>query len=418
MLTASLTSLVLITSAAVLAPIVAELTGPLRVPSVVIELVLGILLGPSVLNAVHVSPVISALSDLGLSFLMFLAGFELELQRIRGRPVALAGAGWLISLALAFGAAFALVSTGLALDTLIVGLALTTTALGTLLPVLTDAGVINTGFGALVSAAGAAGEFGPILMMAVFLANKDPLVGAALVISFIAIATTTAVLATRAHPPQVLALLRRHLHSSAQLPVRVSVLCVTLLVFLAFKLGLDVLLGAFAAGIVVRQFTEADHIEVLKSKLDAIGYGFLVPIFFVVSGVQFDLHLLLTDASAWARLAMFLVLMLIVRGTPVALLYRFLGRAEQLALALFSATTLPLVVVITTIGTAEHRILPVNAAALVGAGIVSVLVYPSLGLRLVAPAPAAPTTEGAGPSAGSPPPVDPAPPDPSATDEP
>jgi Kef-type K+ transport system membrane component KefB len=265
-----------------------------------------------------------------------------------------------------------------------VGLSLTTTALGTLLPVLGDAGVLKTEFGPYMLGIGSVGEFGPIVVVAVLLTHKDPVVSSLLLVCFVVIATITALLATRAHPPKVVALLRRHLHSSAQLPVRVAVLLVLLLVFLAYKLGLDVLLGAFAAGIVVRLFTTGEDSKVIESKLAAIGFGFLIPIFFIVSGTHFDLHIFLTRPSTLLRLLLFLALMLVVRGGPALLLYRrVLPSGQRLPLALFSATGLPLIVVITAIGTAEGRILPENAAALVGAGMVSVLLFPATGLRML-----------------------------------
>jgi Kef-type K+ transport system membrane component KefB len=379
---AAIPTLVLIGAAAVLAPVFSEQTRELRVPSVVIEIALGIVLGPYVLNAVHPNDVVSALSDMGLAFLMFLAGFELDLDRVRGAPLRRAALGWVLSLALALGLAFALVSSGLALDTLIVGLALTTTALGTLLPVLSDAGVLTTKFGAYVLAIGTVGEFGPIVMVAVLLTHKDPVVAGLLLVAFVAVAALSAVLATRARPPKVLALLQRQLHTSAQLPVRVAVLLVLLLVYLASELGLDLLLGAFAAGIVVRLLTAGQDSEVIESKLEAIGFGFLIPIFFIVSGIHFDVHIFVTRPSALLRLVLFLALMLVVRGGPALVLYRrLLTSAERLPLALFSSTGLPLIVVITTIGTSEGRMLPENAAALVGAGMLSVLLFPMLGLR-------------------------------------
>jgi Kef-type K+ transport system membrane component KefB len=378
---AAIPTLLLIAAGAVLAPVLAEQSRGMRIPSVVIELVIGILMGPYVLNIAHPNGVVTALSDMGLTFLMFMAGFELNLRRLKGRPLNLAATGWLISLALALGFAFALVSTGLALDTLIVGLALTTTALGTLLPVVSDAGVLHTRFGAYLLGIGTAGEFGPIVAVSILFSKKDPVLISLLLVAFVAAAATTALLAARTHPPRFVALLRRHLNSSGQLPVRVAVLLVLLLVYLALKLGLDVLLGAFAAGIVVRQLSLGEDSKVVESKLQAIGFGFLIPIFFIVSGIHFDLHLLKT-ANALLRILLFLVLFLVVRGTPVYLLYRkALHRAERLPMVLFSATGLPLIVVITSIGTAEGRMRPVNAAALVGAGILSVLFFPALGLR-------------------------------------
>jgi Kef-type K+ transport system membrane component KefB len=380
---AAIPTLVLVALAAVIAPVVAEGTRG-HVPSIVVELLLGILIGPFVLNLAHPNGLVTALSDMGLTFLMFLAGFELDPSRIKGRPLRLAAEGWVVSCGLALGFAFALVSSGLALDTVVVGLALTTTALGTLLPILSDAGVLSSGFGRYVIGVGTVGEFGPVVLIAVLLAHKDPLATLLLLFAFVTVAAATALLAARAHPPKLIALLRRQLNSSTQLPVRVSVLFVLLLVYLAYELGLDVLLGAFAAGIVVRLFTAGDDSEAIQSKLQAIGFGFLIPIFFVVSGVNFDLHILLTRPTALLRLALFLALMLVVRGLPALLFYRRdLEPSERIPLALLSATGLPLIVVITTIGTTEGRMLPENAAALVGAGLLSVLLFPAISLRMI-----------------------------------
>jgi Kef-type K+ transport system membrane component KefB len=216
----------------------------------------------------------------------------------------------------------------------------------------------------------------------VLLTHKDPRITISLLIAFGAIGVVAAFLATRARVPKVLALLRRHLNSSSQLPVRASVCLVLSLVYLAYELGLDVLLGAFTAGIVFRLFTVGGDSDVIKSKLEAIAFGFLVPIFFVVSGIRFDLHILITQTGAVLRLVLFLVLMLAVRGLPVLLLYkRDLTPAERVSMALFSATGLPLIVVITTIGVSAGRMRPENAAALVGAGMLSVLIFPAIGLR-------------------------------------
>ncbi len=377
-------TLVLIAIAAVLAPILSELSGRLAIPEIVIQIGLGILIGPYVLNLAHLDNVVTGLSDLGLTFLIFLAGYELNLQKIRGRPLRLATSGWGVSLVIGLGAAFALVSAGLARDTIVVGLALTTTALGTLVPMLRDAGVMDTRFGGFIAAIGTVGEFGPILAVALLLTKKEPLLTSLLLLAFITVAVITVLVAARAQPPRVVSLLNRHLESSAQLPVRVSLLFIVLLVLLAETLGLDVLLGAFAAGIVVRLFSASGESEVIRAKLEAIGFGFLIPIFFVVSGIQFDLHVFIDHPISLWRVPVFLGLMLVARGLPVYLLYRgVLTRTERLPMALFSATGLPLIVVITSIALAEGRMLEVNAASLVAAGMLSVMVFPAIGLGLL-----------------------------------
>jgi Kef-type K+ transport system membrane component KefB len=338
-------------------------------------------MGPYVLDIAHVTNVVTGLSDLGLTFLIFLAGYELDLQKIKGRPLELAAAGWAISLAIGAGVAFALVSSGLARDTVVVGLALTTTALGTLVPMLRDAHVMDTRFGAYISAIGTVGEFGPIVAVALLLTNKDPLLTSLLLVAFITLAVATVLLAARAQPPRLVHMLSRHLESSAQLPVRVALLFIVLLVLLAETLGLDVLLGAFAAGIVVRLFSAGGEIAAVRGKLEAIGFGFLIPVFFVVSGIQFDAHVFVRDPSELWRVGLFLLLMLVARGVPVFLLYlKVLIPSERVPMALLSATGLPLIVVITSIAVSEGRMRAVNAASLVAAGMLSVLLFPAIGL--------------------------------------
>lgn len=376
-------TLALIASAAVLAPLLAELLRRFRIPGVVIEIGLGIVIGPQVLGLGEIGAVEKGLSELGLAFLMFLAGFEIDFAKIRGAPLTRASVGWLMSLALAFALSWALVAEGFALSALIVGLALTSTALGTLLPMLRDSGAIDTRFGAFVLAVGTLGEFGPIVAVALLLTGDNPGGTAMLLVAFVGIAAGAAALASRSHTPRVLALLQKHLNSSAQLPVRISVLLVVLLVWVASELGLDVLLGAFAAGIVVRLFTVGEHQHAIGTKLEAIGFGFLIPIFFVVSGMKFDLEALTSAPSTMLRVPVFLAMFLVVRGVPALVLYRGdLPKSDLVPLALFSATALPLVVVITEIGLSTGRMLPANAAALVGAGMLSVLIFPLVGFAL------------------------------------
>jgi Kef-type K+ transport system membrane component KefB len=372
-------ALVLIGIVAVLSPILAELTGRLAIPDVVFEIGLGIVIGPAVLGIAHPGSLIVAFEEMGLSYLMFLAGVELDIPRIRGRSLKLAVMGWMISLALALLIASFLVMIGTVIDAVVISLALTTTALGTLLPILRDAGLFEGRFGARVMAIGSVGEFAPILAVAVLLDRRNPEMTSLLLVVFVVVAVAAALVASLPHPPKVIQLLHRHVQSSAQLPVRISVLLIIGLVFLALRLGLDVLLGAFAAGIVVRLFVQGEDRTIVRGKLEAIGFGFLVPIFFIVSGMQFDVRALFASPTGLLRVPLFLVLFLVVRGTPALLLHRRdLSRRQLVPLALFSATGLPLIVVITTIGVEEGRMRPVNAAALIAAGMLSVLLYPML----------------------------------------
>jgi Kef-type K+ transport system membrane component KefB len=372
-------TLVLIGIVAVISPILAELTGRLAIPDVVFQIVFGIAIGPAVLGLAHPDSIIVALAQMGLAYLMFLAGLELDLPRIRGRSLELATTGWLISLALALVIAAVLTVIGTVLDAIVIGLTLTTTALGTLLPILRDAGLLEGRFGARIMAIGSVGEFGPILAIAVLLDHRNPGTTSVLLLVFVVVAVAAALAAARPHPAKLIQFLHRHVNSSAQLPVRISVLLIVSLVFLAFNLGLDVLLGAFAAGIVIKLFVRGEDTAIVRGKLEAIGFGFLVPIFFIVSGMQFDLRALFATPTGLLRVPLFLVLFLVVRSAPALLLYRRdLPRYQLVPLALFSATGLPLIVVITTIGVAEGRMRPVNAAALIAAGVLSVLLYPMI----------------------------------------
>jgi len=378
----TLSSLALIFAAALLAPLLSEATRRLRLPIVVFELLLGVLIGPYVLGWAEASEVVKTLSDIGLAFLMFLAGYDLDLDRVRGEPLRLATAGWALSAVVAFGTAFVLVETGFVLSALLVGLALTTTALGTLLPMLRDSGDLETKFGSYVLAIGAAGEFLPVVGIALLLTTDNPGGTAVLLVGFVLLAAAAAAIALRPKPPRVVEVLGRGLHSSAQLPIRLAVLLVIGLVWVASELGLDVLLGAFAAGLIVRLGNSGREQKIVSEKLEAIGFGFLIPIFFIVSGMNFDVEALASPSAIW-RVPVFLALFWVARGVPVLFLYRKAvpGR-DRAALSLFASTALPLVVVITGIGTATGRMHPENATALVGAAMLSVILFPTIGFGL------------------------------------
>ncbi len=382
MIEGAIPTLVLIGLAAVFAPIIAEgLRRFIAVPEVVIQILLGIMLGPYVLNLAHPSNIVTALSDFGLTFLMFMAGTELDLSTMRQGHLGRAAGSWGTSLVLALGVSAFLHATGLVLDSVVVALCLTTTALGTLLPILHDAGVLRTAIGPSVLSVGAIGEFGPIVAVAVLLTNRDVTLTFLLLGLFVAVAVVAALLATQVHPPRFIALMRRHLHSTAQLPVRISVLLVILLVYLAEKLSLDVLLGAFAAGVVVRLFIKGEDSEPITSKLEAIGFGFLIPIFFIDSGIKFDLYALIHMPKVLLLVPMFTVIFLFTRGLPTWAFFRgAVTNLEARTLGILAATGLPIIVVITSLGVSEHRMKPQNAAALVAAGMLSVLIYPLIGL--------------------------------------
>jgi len=374
--------LVIVLTAALSAVIVLAISPRLVIPVVVVELLLGIAIGPQALDLASVDDTTQFLSDLGLGMLFFFAGYEIDFERIRGRPLSLAAIGWGLSLVLAFGIGGALAAAGVVVSYLFTGSAMATTAIGTLIPILRDAGELKTRFGSFLLAAGAIGEFGPILLITLILSAHNPVHEALILIAFVALAVVAGVLAVRS-AWRGWPLVERTLESSSQLAVRLAVVLVFGLVALAAELGLDLLLGGFVAGLITRVALRGREVGVLESKLTAVGYGLLIPFFFVVSGMKFDLDALTSSGEAVAKLAMFVALFLIIRGAPALLLYRgALAARDRVALAFYSATELPLVVAITTIAIAQDHMQPDTAAGLVGAAIVSTLLFPLIGLRL------------------------------------
>ncbi|MFF9015049.1 cation:proton antiporter [Streptomyces sp. NPDC014870] len=379
------TTLILIMSIAVLAPLLAYAVGRrLPVPLVIFEILLGILIGPDVLGWAHTDALIDGLSELGLAMLIFLAGYEIEFGKVRGDTLTRSVWAWLIALALGLGAGW-LLGDGFH-NGVFIGVALTSTALGTVLPVLRDAGDLQGRFGSVVMAFGAVGEFGPIIAMALLLSGRGAAESTALLAVFAALTAGAVFWALRPSPPWFSSVVRKTLHSSAQFAVRFVFLLLALMLGASQALGLDVLLGAFAAGMITRLVLAGAAPEAgpaILEKVEAVGFGFLVPVFFVVTGIEFDLASLLDGGRTLLLLPLFLLLFLLVRGGPVWFLAPDdLTRKERGALVLYESTALPLVVAITTIGVDDKALSEGEAAALVGAGMVSVLVFPLVALKI------------------------------------
>ncbi|MYS44204.1 cation:proton antiporter, partial [Streptomyces sp. SID5998] len=370
-------ALVLIMAAAVLAPVLAEgAARRVRIPLVIFEIALGIVLGPAVLGWAHPDAVIDTLSDLGLAMLIFMAGYEIDFAAVRGPVLRRATAAWLISLAAGIGLGF-LLGGGQTYRAFVIGTALTSTALGTVLPILRDEGDLHSRFGTVMSAFGAVGEFGPVVATALLLSGRRPGLSAVLLILFAAITAGAVLWALRSRPPWFTRLAEKTLHSSGQFAVRFVMLILAGMLALAEAFGLDILLGAFAAGVLTRLVLHGaspTYSEEIFGKVEALGFGFLVPLFYVVTGIEFDLRALLHDGRALLLVPVFLLLFLLVRGSPVWLLApRGLRGGDRTALTLFASTCLPLVVAITTIGVDQKVLGRDVAAALVGAAMISVL---------------------------------------------
>jgi Kef-type K+ transport system membrane component KefB len=364
---------------AVISSLLGEIRVSVRVPVVVWEVVFGILVGPYVFGIVRGDGLLDWLGKLGLGALFFMAGMDLDLEKVKGRPLSLALFGWIVSLVLGLCAAVILHVLPFVRTPVMVAFALTTTSLGTLTPILRDAGELDSKFGGFLLAAGAAGEFGPVVVISLVL---TPLYGAwreaALMLAFVAIAFAAAAVALGLRPPKVLKLLERTMHSSTQLPVCISMLLLACFVVFAEGIGLEAVLGAFAAGMVVGLASRGAAGRVFREKMEAIAFGFFIPFFFVVSGVDVNLGALLHDPKTLLLVPVFLIVFLIVRGAPVFLYRKDLAKEERWPFALYSATALPLVVAIAAIGVRTGRLNSDISAALVGAGLLSVLLFPTI----------------------------------------
>jgi Kef-type K+ transport system membrane component KefB len=376
-----LQALLVVTLVAALAPmIVAALPGP-RVPQVVVLILAGVLIGPHVLGLADTTG-IKLLSNVGLGFLFLLAGYELDPRLLRERAGKLAIGGWACSAVIAVGIVAALGAIGFVRDFVPIGLALTTTALGTLLPILHDNNMLSGAFGRYVLAAGAVGELFPIVAISVFLTRRGEFVAIVSILAVGVLAILLTLLPRLIGDARLQAIFRQGRRATSQTTLRWSIVLLLVLLVAAQRFGLDVVLGALLAGMVLRSWTHRIDVDVtpLEGKLDALGYGFFIPVFFVASGMALDVR---SIAQNPLRLIVFFVLLLVVRGLPSLLIYRRALPVRQRAeMTFITATTMPLLIAIAAIGLSDGVMIPANAAALVGAGVLSVLVYPAVAIAL------------------------------------
>lgn len=375
---AEIKSLFFVLLIAALAPLVARLLRRLRVPAVVFMLVGGILIGQQGLG-MSTPEDVDLLATLGLSFLFLLAGYELDLDLMRQPPGKLALRAWVVTALISLAVTALLYQAGIVQDFLAIAVALTTTALGTLLPIMRDAGIMNGRLGPFIFAAGAVGEFLPIVAMALLLSGTGPITG---LFALVGMGLATYIVL------MIIRMVKRRgwgerlelpEESTGQTSLRWTLVILTGLVLVADDFGLDVVLGAFLAGVVLRQWAPA-NVHNLERKLEAVGYGVFIPIFFVSSGMKLDVD---SIAANPARMLLFFVLLLAVRGLPALVIYRgHLNTVERWQMVFLTATALPLLVALSEVGLESGLMLPANAAALVGAGALSVLVFPLVAVVL------------------------------------
>lgn len=375
-----LMSMLVIALIAALTPLLVGLFN-LKVAEVVVLLGAGVLCGPHGLHWIVVDDAVVLLAQMGLGFLFFSAGLELEQSSIQGRSGRLACIGWLASALVAIAVAWLLQRLDLISDFVGIAIALTSTALGTLLPVLRDQGVLRTSFGRYFMGAGALGEFGPIVAIALLLSASNTVMALLSLMMFGATAFLLARIPRQIRTEALVKVVERGHHSSSQTAVRLTVLLLITLLAVAHHFGLDVVLGGFVAGIILRRYLPQDEETLLSVKVEGIAFGIFVPIFFIVSGANLDILSILQKPLLTV---MFFVLLLLVRGLPQLFVYRraIPDLLERSRLMLYVATGLPIIVAVTTVEMQAGLMRPENAAALVGAGALSVLVFPVLATAL------------------------------------
>jgi Kef-type K+ transport system membrane component KefB len=380
-------NLVLVLAVAAGVPLLLGLVPVLPLPGPLLEIVAGIVLGPAVLGWIEPDATVRAFALFGLAFLLFLAGAEVDLRRFRGTLGRRVGLSIGISVVAAAAVAAVLQAAGVR-GAALVGVALLATSLGLVVPVLGDAGVRDRPVGRLAIAGASAGEVAAVVLLSVGLAGGDVPLGGRLLLLVLLVAGLGAValvVVGAEHSARVSKLVVRLADTSAQLRVRLTVLLVAGLALAAEALGFEAILGAFLAGLLVRALDpepERSHPR-YPVKLEAVGFGLLVPVFFVTSGLTLDLRGLVAQPAALAAVPLFLAALLVVRGLPALVFRRELARRELVAVALLQATSLPFLLAAAQIGEEMGLLDPATGAALVAAGLVSVLVLPAIALALL-----------------------------------
>lgn len=356
----------------------------LPLPGVVLEIVIGVVIGPQVLGIVHPGATLVFLGNFGLGMLFLMAGFEMEPAVLRGRPLGNALRGWGMTVIIALAASLLLSAAGLSSALLLTTLALSTTSVGALMPMLRDAKVLGPPYGPMVLAAGTLGEVGPVVALSLVLAGGRAPVQALVMLAFAAGAAAAVIGAARMSGGGYARIVEQTIGTSGQLPVRLGIGMLILMAVLSDELQIDLVLGAFIVGAIARASVQRHHDEALNARLDGIGSAFLIPIFFIVSGVRLDVAALFSDPLAMMMVPIYGALMLVTRGVPALLLYRTdLACRQRFALALHSGVQLSLVVAITSIAVRRGLMEGSQGAALVGGGILTMILFPALARPLL-----------------------------------
>ena len=375
-------------AAATAAPLLVDLLPLPKVPPIVSEIVAGILIGPVVLDLVDDTAPLVVFSSIGLVFLFFLAGLEIAFDPRDDRHLALVGLAFLISLGLALIVALLFDAVELVGAPLLVAIILAGTSFGIVVAVLKDAGQTGTPFGQLVIAGASIADFATVILLSLFFSSSGASFETTLVLLLLflgVVAVVGLVLAGARASEQLKATVARLHRTSAQISVRIAFLLLVLLVYMSEEFGLEVVLGAFLAGAMV-SLLDREHVvrdTGLTEKLEGIGFGVFIPIFFVASGVSLDLDSMVSSFDTIVLVPLTVIALLVVRGVPALIYGRFVPRRQALSAGLLQATSLSFVVAATQIGVEIGKLEPSAAAGLVTGGVISVLVFPALALRLL-----------------------------------
>lgn len=376
-------SLAMIAIVAFVCPILSHAIPGKPIPETVFLLLAGIAFGPHALGLIHIGEPIVLLKELGLAFLFLLAGYEISPKNITGRQGKRAVITWGITLLLAFLAVFFIPNIAVReVNGIALAIAMTTTALGTLMPILSERDLMGTRVGDLVLAHGTWGELCPILAMSLLLSTRSHWATVVILILFAAIAITAAVLPKRARSAgsHLFAFIQKHADSSSQMLIRSVLVLLIGLVAVSAAFDLDIVLGAFAAGFVLRYIVPEEN-HLMEGKLNSIAFGFFVPLFFIASGATIDPAAILSQPL---MLAAFVLLLLAVRGLPVFICLstdkenRELSVRIRASVAMYCTTALPLIVAVTTVAVDAGAMMSSTASVLVAAGAVTVFLMPLL----------------------------------------
>lgn len=371
-----------ITLAALLAPLASAVTKK-KVPDVVFLIAFGIIIGPNILHLADAEGGVELIKELGLGVLFLLAGYEINTSRLKSRQGGTALIVWVICFALGTLTAGIMAGFGKPFTSMVaVGIALSSTALGTLLPMLKANGKSGTKMGDAFLIHGAVGELMPIFAMALLLSTHSPWMAVAILLLFMVIAVVSAIIPHRAfeHIPGLKRTMAAEANTTSQTMLRLAMLLLAALMMAAAVFELDVVLGAFSAGIILRSLTPNGAVEPFTKRLEVLGFSFLIPLFFICSGMGIDIKVV---AKEPLTLVMILVGILIIRGVPVYLSEQFVNTGsgletinEKVQLALYSSAGLPIIVAVTQVATTHDLISSDMASLLVTGGAVTVLLFP------------------------------------------